>query len=97
MTRQVHLCSCNSTMPFDADAFTKAAATAGATSVQRFDAMCQHELARFGDAVEGDAVIACTQESRLLGQAAGDSSRVSSIRFFNIREAYMNIRSFCFV
>ncbi len=74
-------------MPFDADAFATAAATAGATGIQRFDAMCQHELARFGGSVEGDAVVACTQESRLLGQAAGDSSRVSSIRFFNIREA----------
>lgn len=87
MTRQVHLCSCNRTMPFDADAFAKAAATAGASSVQHFDAMCQHELARFGDVVAGDAIIACTQESRLLEQAADDSARVSSIRFFNIREA----------
>lgn len=87
MTRQVHLCSCNRTMPFDADAFAKAAATAGAQSVQHFDAMCQHELARFGDALEGDAIIACTQESRLLAQAASDSPKVSSVRFFNIREA----------
>lgn len=87
MTRQVHLCSCNRTMPFDADAFAKAAATAGASSVHRFDAMCQHELGRFGDAVEGDAIVACTQESRLLEQAASDSPKVASIRFFNIREA----------
>ena len=72
MTRQVHLCSCNRTMPFDADTFAKAAASAGVTEIQRFDAMCQHELARFGEAVDGDAVIACTQESRLLAQAAGD-------------------------
>lgn len=86
MTRQVHLCSCNRTMPFDADAFAKAASTAGASSVQRFDAMCQHELARFGEGIEGDAIIACTQESRLLEQAASDSPKVSSIRFFNIRE-----------
>jgi len=74
-------------MPFDADAFRNAAATAGAKSVQHFDAMCQHELARFGEAVEGDAIIACTQESRLLEQAAGESAKVSSVRFFNIREA----------
>ena len=86
MTRQVHLCSCNRTMPFDADTFANAAAAAGVTEVQRFDAMCQHELARFGEVVDGDAVIACTQESRLLAQAAGDSPKVSSVRFFNIRE-----------
>jgi ferredoxin len=86
MTRQVHLCSCNRTMPFDATAFAKAAAHAGAASVQTFDAMCQHELARFNDVLEGDAVVACTQESRLLGDAASDSPKVSTIRFFNVRE-----------
>ncbi len=86
MTRQVHLCSCNRTMPFDADAFAKAAASAGVASVQTFDAMCQHELARFGDSVDGDTLVACTQESRLLGEAASDSPKVSTMRFFNIRE-----------
>jgi ferredoxin len=86
MTRQIHLCSCNRTMPFDAAAFAKAAEHAGAASVQSFDAMCQHELARFGDVIEGDAVVACTQESRLLGDAAADSPKVSTIHFFNVRE-----------
>ena len=86
MTQQVNLCSCNRTIPFDAAAFAKAAASAGAVSVQTFDAMCQHELARFGDAVDGDTLVACTQEARLLGEAAGDSHKVSTMRFFNIRE-----------
>ena len=86
MTRQVHLCSCNRTMPFDSDAFAKAAASAGVASVQTFDAMCQYELARFGDAVDGDTLVACTQEARLLGEAASDSAKVSTMRFFNIRE-----------
>ncbi len=86
MTRQVHLCLCNRTMPFDATAFASAATSAGAASVQSFDAMCQRELARFGDVIEGDAVVACTQESRLLGEAASDSPKVSTVRFFNIRE-----------
>ena len=86
MTRQVNLCSCNRTMPFDSAAFAQAAATAGAASVQTFDAMCQHELARFGDGIDGDVLVACTQEARLLGEAAGDSQKVSTVRFFNIRE-----------
>ena len=86
MTRQINLCSCNRTMPFDATAFTQAAASAGAAIVQTFDAMCQHELARFGDVVDGDTLVACTQESRLLGEAASDSPKVSTLRFFNIRE-----------
>ncbi len=86
MTRQVNLCSCNRTMRIDADAFAKAAASAGVASVQTFDAMCQHELARFGDALDGDTLVACTQEARLLGEAGGDSPKVSTMRFFNIRE-----------
>ena len=73
-------------MPFDADAFAKAAASAGAASVQTFDAMCQHQLAQFADAVDGDTLVACTQEARLLGEAATDSPKVSTMRFFNIRE-----------
>ena len=86
MTQQLNLCSCNRTMPFDVNAFAQAAASAGGASVQTFDAMCQHELARFGDAVDGDTLVACTQESRLLGEAASDSPKVSTMRFFNIRE-----------
>ena len=86
MTRQINLCSCNRTLPFDAAAFAQAAASAGAASVQTFDAMCQRELARFGDSVDGDTLVACTQESRLLGEAASDSPKVSTLRFFNIRE-----------
>ena len=73
-------------MPFDADSFANAAASAGAASVQTFDAMCQFELARFGDSVDGDTLVACTQEARLLGEAASDSPKVSTMRFFNIRE-----------
>jgi len=86
MTRQVNLCSCNRTIPFDADAFAKAAASVGAASVQTFDAMCQQQLARFGDSVAGDTLVACTQEARLLGEAASDSPKVLTMRFFNIRE-----------
>ena len=73
-------------MPFDADALAKAATSAGAANVQTFDAMCQHQLAQFADAVAGDTLVACTQEARLLGEAAIDSPRVSTMRFFNIRE-----------
>lgn len=86
MTRQIHLCSCNRTMPFDAATFANAANMAGAAGVHTFDAMCQHELQRFGDALNGDAVVACTQETRLLREVAADSPKVSTIRFFNVRE-----------
>jgi ferredoxin len=86
MSKQVHLCSCNRTIPFDAKLFAEAASKANAANVKTYDAMCQHELSKFADSLDGDVAIACTQESRLLGEAASDSPKVSTIRFFNIRE-----------
>lgn len=86
MSKQVHLCSCNRTIPHDASALRDAAVKAGVGNVHTYDAMCQRELGQFADALDGDVAIACTQESRLLGEAATDSPKVSTIRFFNIRE-----------
>ncbi len=86
MPRQVHLCSCNRTITKDANSLVEAAKFAGASDVKTYDAMCQHELEKFGGNLDGDAVIACTQESRLLGDTASDSPKVSAIRFFNVRE-----------
>jgi ferredoxin len=73
-------------MPFDAKSLVEAAARANVSNVKTYDAMCQHELSKFADALDGDVAIACTQESRLLGEAASDSPKVSTVRFFNIRE-----------
>lgn len=88
MTRSVYLCSCNRTMPFDAAAQDRAATAArlDTAQVHRFDAMCQHELERFAGTLDGDAVIGCTQEAKLLAEVAADVPRVSTIRFFNPRE-----------
>ena len=86
MTRNAYLCSCNRTMPFAATALTDAARAAGADRVETFEAMCQHQLERFGAVLEGDAVVACTQEARLLTEVAADLPKVSTVRFFNIRE-----------
>jgi ferredoxin len=82
--KQLHLCSCNGTMPLDAPALGRALELDAAPKIAT--ALCQHELARFGDAVEGDALVACTQESRLLGDAAEAGGRTQTIRFVNIRE-----------
>lgn len=75
-------------MPFDAAAQDRAATAArlDAAQVHRFDAMCQHELERFAGALDGYAVIGCTQEAKLLAEVAADVPRVSTIRFFNPRE-----------
>ena len=73
---------CNRTMPYDATALTEAARTAGAARVETFEAMCQHQLA-LRRVLEGDAVVTCTQEARLLTEVATDKTKVSTVRFFN--------------
>lgn len=81
--RNVFLCTCNGTMPLDADAI---AAATGAPKRALHEAMCQHGLARFRNEAGGDMLVACTQERRLLGEVADESGSLRSIRFVNIRE-----------
>src|SRR5690606_24996172 len=83
--KQLHLCSCNRTMPLDAQALGRALGLDAAPQVGT--ALCQHEIARFADGVGGDALVACMQESRLLGDAAEKGGRTHTIRFVDIREA----------
>jgi ferredoxin len=70
-------------MPLDADAIARAT---GGVAQPLHTAMCQLELGRFKNAAGGDMVVACTQEQRLLGEIAGESGHVRSIRFVNVRE-----------
>ena len=83
MTRNAYLCSCNRTMPYDAAALTDARRAVGAARIETFDAMCQHQLARLGDAIEGTRSV--QPETRLLTEVATDSWKVSTVRFFNLR------------
>ena len=83
--KQLHVCSCNGTMPLDAQALGRALALERAPEIAT--ALCQRDLAKFADTVSGDALIACTQESRLLGDTAEERGRTQTIRFVNIRES----------
>ena len=82
--KNLHLCSCNGTMPLDAAALARALALAGTPAVQTM--LCQKELAAFAGRAEGDVVVACTQEARLFGDVAEEGGRTQTIRFVNIRE-----------
>ncbi len=82
--KQLHVCSCNATMPLDAQALGRALALDRAPEVAT--ALCQRDLAKFADTVSGDALVACMQESRLLGDTAEERGRTQTIRFVNIRE-----------
>lgn len=80
----LHVCSCNGTMPLDGDAIARALGRA--TPLPVYHAMCQRDLARFADTVSGDTLVACTQEQRLLGDVADERGRTHTIRFVNVRE-----------
>ena len=77
------VCNCNATMPLDAEALGRALGVAAPTM---HTLMCQRELDRFAASAQGDLVVACTQEQRLLGDVAEEGARAQTIRFVNIRE-----------
>jgi hypothetical protein len=82
--KKLHVCSCNATMPLDGDALARALGLDAPLPVAR--SLCQRNLAEFTDSVTGEAIVACTQEARLLRGVAEESGRVESVRFVNIRE-----------
>src|SRR5437660_395607 len=82
--KTLHLCSCNSTMPLDAEALARALELSGTPPLKSM--LCQKELAAFADHSSGDVVVACTQEARLFGDVAEEGGRTQTIRFVNIRE-----------
>jgi ferredoxin len=78
------VCNCNRTMPLDGAALGRALEMPSPVHVHSM--MCQRELAQFSQAAQGDVVVACTQEQRLLGEVAEEGGRAQEIRFVNIRE-----------
>jgi ferredoxin len=80
----LHVCSCNGTMPIDAQGLARALGREAPLPLRV--AMCQRELGAFADGVHGDALVACTQEQVLLGDAAEQAGRTRTIRFVNLRE-----------
>src|SRR5437763_383723 len=82
--KQLWLCSCNGTMPLDGEAIARTLGIAPHDGVKRM--LCQKELGTFAGAAKGDVVVACTQESRLLGDMAEEAGKTQTIQFVNIRE-----------
>ena len=80
------ICSCEDTMPLDAEAVRKACRGAHVTTARQ---LCRAELERMR-ALAGDAgplTIACTQEAALFDEAASEAGRTSPVVYANIREA----------
>ena len=81
--RTVLVCSCEKTMPLDADAIGRGCRGA---QVQTANQLCRAEIERFRAAVaEGGALtVGCTQEAPLFSEVAGDAT--AAISFANVRE-----------
>ncbi|SCC91017.1 hypothetical protein THIX_10058 [Thiomonas sp. X19] len=83
------VCDCNHSMPLD---FAELSAALG-EKLTPHSQLCRREMAQFQRAAQDDAplLVACTQESRLFAEVAGQTegvppSDVRPIRFVNIRE-----------
>ena len=82
--KTVSLCTCNGTMPLDAEALGARGRHRGAASAHGHVPEGSRPSSRH--AAGGDMIVGCTQEQRLLGEVADEAGSVRSIRFVNIRE-----------
>src|SRR5215207_6631181 len=82
--RQIVVCSCEDSIPLDADALRAACKGVDVTSGRQF---CRAELDRFRGlaAAGGDITVACTQEAPVFSDAIADNGKVR-LNFVNIRE-----------
>ena len=82
--RQIIVCSCENTIPLDADALRPHCKGADVTAGRQ---LCRAELDRFRSvaAVGGDITVACTQEAPVFSDAVADNGNVR-LSFVNIRE-----------
>src|SRR5208282_3109911 len=69
----------------DAEALARVLELAGPLPVHT--QLCQKELAALAQESHGEVVVACTQESRRIGDAVGEGARTQQLSFVNIREA----------
>jgi ferredoxin len=85
LTRHLLICSCDDTMPLDADAVRRGCRGKATAAKQ----LCRAELDRFRTiAAQGTPLtVACTQEAHLFSEVAEKTGRKTPIQFANIREA----------
>ena len=81
--RTILVCSCEDTMPLDADAIRRGCKGADVIAGRM---LCRAELDRFRAAAKGGEAltVACTQEAPLFAETAGDDG--AALSFVNIRE-----------
>src|SRR3954469_6195348 len=82
-TSRLLICSCEKTMPLDAEAIGRGCAA----KMTQANQLCGLDLDRFKEALAGDApiTVACTQEEALFREVAENSPQ-ARLTFVNIRE-----------
>jgi ferredoxin len=83
--RHLLICSCDDTMPLDADAVRRSCRGKTTTATQ----LCRAELDRFRAIAAEDTplTVACTQEAHRFTEVAAESGGARPIEFVNIRES----------
>jgi len=83
--RNILICSCDDTMPLDGAALARVCRGADVIEGRQ---LCRVELERFRKLAAGGAplTVACTQESPLFEQVAGELKGAAPLSFVNIRE-----------
>jgi ferredoxin len=82
--KKLHLCSCNGTMPLDAEVLARALELGHPLPIHR--ELCQKELAALTGRHDSEALVACTQEAEAFRDACEEAGHTHPIRFVNIRE-----------
>jgi ferredoxin len=84
-TRHLLICSCDDTMPLDADAVRRGCGSEPTSATQ----LCRAELDRFRAIAAEDTplTVGCTQEAALFSDVAAETGRASPVHFVNIRES----------
>ena len=86
------VCSCNHTMPLDADTVSDALRASDAAidaPGKTHHLLCRREIGAFTQALDGteDVIVACTQEKALFAEVAAQHEGVTApIHFVNVRE-----------
>jgi ferredoxin len=88
--KRVLVCDCESTMPLEEGALTRACQAVGAAGKAELNTqLCRAQLGNFQRAILGDqpVVVACTQEAPLFREIAAEDNPEAELGFVNIREA----------
>ena len=83
--RTIFVCSCEKTMPLDADALQRGLRGA---NVETANHLCRAEIERFRAALVAGApmTVGCTQEAPLFSEIAGETASQTPLAFANVRE-----------